>query len=478
MSRDLAKGEDVNVRTISITAAEEPVEDRGMATLWRRLLSGGMWAFAGRVVAAFTVLATNALLARLLPPQDLGAYFLAFSVVSLGALLGSLGLNQTVVRFVAESMGLGRFRQTRWVVGITCGLGLLGALGVGLAYLLLGRTVGNALFDAPVLGAATGLVAGWMAILTLQLLLAETFRGFNDIRLATLFGGIVAGNLLLVCLVALWLSRGEASLADVVLLTAASGLVSILLGGWLLHRKVASLPRKGEDAGGRTGTSKILRVAGPLLVTNLTYFAVLQADLWIMGAFRTQDEVAIYGSAARMVVMVALSLDVVDSVVAPLIAEMYAQDRKQELERALRGTATLAGIPALAGLAGFMLLGEQILGLVFGDYYRAGWGVLVILSLGYIAFVWTGSCALALIMTGHQREVMGATIASGLVTVAAGLAVVGPFGAVGVATVTAFAFALQNVLLWILARKKTGIWTHFDVVRLAALAGARFGAKT
>ena len=57
--------------------------------LKRRLLTGGAWASGGKFVATLTAFATNALLARLLSPQDFGAYFLAFSVVLVGEQWGS-----------------------------------------------------------------------------------------------------------------------------------------------------------------------------------------------------------------------------------------------------------------------------------------------------------------------------------------------------------------------------------------------------
>ena len=40
----------------------------------------------------------------------------------------------------------------------------------------------------------TGLIAGWMAIAVVQEITAETFRGFHDIRLATLLGGLATGG--------------------------------------------------------------------------------------------------------------------------------------------------------------------------------------------------------------------------------------------------------------------------------------------
>jgi O-antigen/teichoic acid export membrane protein len=146
------------------------------------LLSGGAWAFAGKVFTALAQLAATALLARLLSPQDLGAYFLAFSVVTVGSMMGTVGMGQAGVRFVAQSVGLKQYAQARRVVGMTVAVGVLGSLGVGFAYLLFGPTLGSDLFRAPALVATTGLVAGWLTVTSLQYLLAETFRGLRDIR--------------------------------------------------------------------------------------------------------------------------------------------------------------------------------------------------------------------------------------------------------------------------------------------------------
>jgi len=44
------------------------------------------------------------LLARLLTPDEMGAYFLTFSLVSVSALVAQLGMGQTVVRLVVGAM--------------------------------------------------------------------------------------------------------------------------------------------------------------------------------------------------------------------------------------------------------------------------------------------------------------------------------------------------------------------------------------
>ena len=65
-------------------------------------------------------------------------------------------------------------------------------LGISFAYLLVGDFVGN-LLNSSALVALTGLMAGWIAIAVVQEITAETFRGFHDIRLPTLLGGLATG---------------------------------------------------------------------------------------------------------------------------------------------------------------------------------------------------------------------------------------------------------------------------------------------
>src|SRR5215204_7671571 len=150
-----------------MNAARQDLSGASMQLLKRRLMRGGGWAFGGKILVAFTGLASSALLARLLTPQALGTYFLAYSILNVGTSLGALGLTGTVVRLVAEGMGLNLFGRVRRVISVVVGVGTLSALGVGLAYLLFGDDLARIVFRAPALAAITGLVAGWIMVVTL-----------------------------------------------------------------------------------------------------------------------------------------------------------------------------------------------------------------------------------------------------------------------------------------------------------------------
>src|SRR5215217_646775 len=182
---------------------------------------------------------TNVLLANMLSKQEAGAYIVALSIVSLGAVVGSLGLPKTVVGLVAENMGVDRPERTRQAIRTVLVLGLFGTLGISLTYLLVGDLVGGYLFpkfygDSALLVGVTGGMAGWIAISVVQEITAETFRGFHDIRMATLLGGLATGGksgglimrvLLLGGLVWLWLTSedGKSDLRAVMLVSVGAG---------------------------------------------------------------------------------------------------------------------------------------------------------------------------------------------------------------------------------------------------------------
>jgi O-antigen/teichoic acid export membrane protein len=417
---------------------------------------------------------TTGLLARMLSEQELGAYFLALSIVSLGAVVGSLGLPKTVVGLVAESMGVGRPGRARRVIRTVLGLGVFGALGIGLAYLLVGDLVSEHLFHSSLLVGVTGLLAGWIAIAVVQEITAEAFRGFHDIRLATLLGGLATAGksgglimrvLLLGVLVLLWVRSEQTSLATVMLVCMGSGSVSVVVSLWLLYGKVSSLsPSEGaQDEVEPVSAKEVLDDAIPFLAIALTSLVLLSADVWILSALGSLKEVGIYGAASRLVTFVTMPLLIVNLVLPPIVSEMYAQGQTGRLERTLRTFSTLAGVPSLAVLLVFMLLGGPILGLVYGKpIYHGDTAILVllILSAAKLTAVWSGSCGLVLQFTGHQRSMLRVSLLTSPLFFVVAIWATQRYGPVGVACAVAVTTALQNVIMVLLAKRKTGMWTQ------------------
>lgn len=451
---------------------ESPGSERpAPPSLRQRLLSGGAWAVAGRAGGAFFAFATNALLARLLSPSEMGSYFLATSLLTVFWLLAALGLNTAVVRFVAENLGVGKVGRARSAVSLVLRLGAAGAVAVGAVLALFGGPLVDFLFDAPALAAATGLLAAWLVLGTLQGLIAEIFRGFSDIRLAVLFlnfNGVVSAGLLVTALALIWAFAGTTTLSTVFAIAVGAALAALIPSAIALRRKMRGFPK--ESGGATMPAGEVLSVALPLLMTNLIVFALAYADLWIVGAFLPQEDVALYGAALRTVLLVAAPLVIAEAVMPPLIAELHGQGRGRELERMLRGVATLAGIPGFVVLSVFIVFGAPIMGLVFGDFYRDAAFVLAVLSVGYLMTMVFGLCVPALYMTGNQSASMVITAVGSAIAIVGGLLVVEPYGIAGVAIAATAGHFTHSLLSFLVAKRRIGVWTHVGFSGLADIA--------
>ena len=430
-------------------------------SLKRRLVSGGAWALAGRLASVLSGAAVSALLARLLPPEELGAYFLVLSLVAAATLLGQVGMNYTAVRLIAESTALGDSGRARSTVSGALRIGLLVSSALGVVLLLgPGHWLVTRVFRLALPGELLVLVAVLVPVHVVQGLQAAAFQGFHDMRRAALFGGPAGAFGLVVLLTALLLLEGHATLLGILLATVAIDLAAVFPASLCLARKIAGL--RGE---GRVANSELLGLSLPVLLTSLALWLLTQSDLWILGFFRSAREVALYGAASRLVLLIAVLLTVVNTVVAPLISELYAQRRLAELEKMLRGTASAVLFPACLALLFFLGAGERILALVYGGSYGEAVTALGILAAGQVFNVWAGSCGLALIMIGEASLMMRVTLCSALLTVLAALVLVQGYGITGVALASTFGLVLQNLLLLFCVKRKAGIWTHARLAR-------------
>jgi O-antigen/teichoic acid export membrane protein len=180
-------------------------------------------------------------------------------------------------------------------------------------FLLVGDLIEGQLFDSPVLVGLTGLIAVWIAIAIVQEITAETFRGFHDLRWATLLGGLATGGksgglimrLVLLGVLALLVVKGAGvDLKTVILVSIGAGSVSVLLSCWLLYSRVSSLGSEAKEE--PLSTKEVLDDAIPFLAIAMTAFVLQAADIWILGALDSETAVAVYANASKLVTFVVM----------------------------------------------------------------------------------------------------------------------------------------------------------------------------
>ena len=445
----------------------DPNQPQPTISLKRRMLGGGAWVLFGKTVTVLCTLANEALLTRMLGQDGYGLYVIAFSLVSVAAVTAQLGLHQTAVRFIAESIGLSRPGRAHETLRLVYRWGVVGAVGVlvlmisGPGALLVRRV-----WDAPELAASIGALAVWSVLISFQVITSESFRGFKDLRFAALFGGAVTGVLNTTLLLVIYFGWGHTTLGVVLRVIVVSAALSLGAGLLVLYRVHAS---KLAPDRGSLSTAELFDTAAPLWAIVMVNNLLAHADRWILGAYLTKADVGIYGASARLVLLVSQPLILINLLVPPYIAELYAKGEKRRLERILRQTAALAGIPAILVLFAFIFFGGPILGTFYPDAYSAGATILAVLSISKVTNVLTGSSGITMAMTGHQHILMRiAVVVSGLSIVVC-FFVVRPWGSLGVAIVVSAGSSLVFVLQWLATKKYTGMWTHPSIPSISQI---------
>ena len=418
------------------------------------IVFGSIWSLGFRALAAFSGLLVAMLITRQLSQADAGRYFLLLSLVSVAAVILGGGLNFSVVKLIAEAQAQRRAARALGVIHLSIRAAVAAAVLAGVLLALppiramLVEWLGH---DGRLPWVALWL---WIVATAWQTLLAEIFRGLQNLFLASLFSGAASAVLSLLLLTASG-CLAAVSLSTVVGAIAAATLASATIAVACLWRA-----RKRLGTSVERDARLLWQTSAPLWVTQLTLLVLLQADIWILQAAGDSAEVALYGTAVRMTVLLTLPLTALNAALMPVISSRHALARHAELQRLLRDVASLAALPAALAVLAFAGVGEALLAVLFGDAYRAAAPLMLVLSLGQLVNVLCGSAAYTLMMTGRQRDMMWITIAAGALTIALGLAAVRSHGAMGVALASAIGLALQSVAMWLRVRQTRRLWTH------------------
>ena len=425
------------------------------ASLKSRLISGGSWALSGRIVSSASTLVANILLARLLSPEDMGYYFLAFSAVSIVVIIAQWGLGKGVVKLIASELAVGNVGQARsavissFVIVMTLSLVLVALICSPAGGWFLSKLIGT---DA--LASMAGILSLWIFVLAMQSIVSESFRGYHDIRMATIFGGMLTALASMLFYFFAWFKVEEFGLFNAVQVMVLATAISLLTGGMFLRKKVG----KNEF----TGSAKVLKVfrfGMPLMLTNLSVFATREFHMWVLAYYQPESEVALYGASLRLILLLALPLIIINAVIPSMVADMYSKKQYERVQNLLQKTASIMIVPAIFVLIVIVFFGDNILGIVYGDSYVEGYIPFVILAIGQLVNVLTGSPGILLTMSGHEHVVFKTALLASALGLVTSIASAQVYGAAGAALGFTVGIVVNNLAMCLYSRRKLSIRT-------------------
>lgn len=393
-----------------------------------------------RVVGAGLVFALQVLLARLLPEDGYGSFVTLWTwMLALGS-FAALGFAESSLRFLPRYQLRSRYAALRayWRFGLRVVTGS-GALLVVLAGVI---AMGFGL-DGPMLTLVLILLG--LPVLGLEYYLEGVARSFGWFRLAAVPVYIARPVLIAVSCLALTGAGIELTLPVVgAVLIGSMGLVVVFTALILARR----LRRMRDDGPRVTRRQQRLWLAAslPLLVLSGLDDLVGYADVLVLSLLAPPEVVAVYFAAARALALAGFVAYAMTLVAGRQFAIDLAAADRGELQASVMQTTRLTLWATIVAVTLALVAGPWLLG-AFGEAYRDGQAVMLVLGAGMVARAMTGQAGEALIVLGRQRE--GLIIALGVLVLTVFLcAVLVPvMGGLGAAIASAVAMACRTLAL-------------------------------
>lgn len=417
----------------------------------REILDKGLVTFFLKVLGAGLAFLFQFLIARYLGAAGSGLYFLALNVLLLLSAFSRLGMDNAVTRYVAAAAA-----EKDWaaVKGVTVHA-LRIALGVSLlfsalAYMLSEHVV--QLLDKPGLLFPLRCMLILVAPLALMTLYAKAIQGLKMARETMLMQSVIlplVASPLCVVLVPSFSMAGAVT-------AYAAGIIAALVVGTYVWGKAVK-PYRGIS--GAFEASVLVRSSIPLMWAVAFQQLSGSLPLLALGYWESSADVGVFAAAQRTASLVSLVLIAANVIMAPKMAELYQKGEIIALGRVARQGAGMMTVMASPVLLLCMLVPERIMSL-FGPDFSAGRDLLVIMALGQIINVVTGSVGFFLIMTGNEKSLLSANFISLLLCAGLALVLIPVYGAVGAAIAVAAPLAIVNLI-------RVGfIWRKFKIMVL------------
>jgi O-antigen/teichoic acid export membrane protein len=252
------------------------------------------------------------------------------------------------------------------------------------------------------------------------------------------------------------------TLAHAFAMTVGASLAVVIVAAWTLARRLRGISR-AVPAATELRVANLLHEGWPLCLVLLISALRSQSGAWFAAAYDVAGQVALFAIAQRFVQLLTTPMTVVNTLLPPLVADMYARGQYKRMERIVQAVGGLASLPCLAIFLVILAVGKPLLGGLFGAHYEDAYPLLVILCIGQIAFVVTGSWQIVLPMTGHRHQALRVSMSAAVVHVAATLAGAYFAGVLGVAIGASIGAVAGNIFGLLAVRRHIGIWTFISI---------------
>ena len=420
--------------------------------LRQQLIHGALGSAAIRVTNLILALVLGVVLARGLGAEGYGIYSYAFALLALTMVVAELGMPTLILRQIAAYHSKEDWPHIRGILLKSLQIACFSSVAVALIVV----------FSLYQLDLEVSTEQRWTIILAMALLpflvitniITTAIQSLQHVVKAQLIG--VVRIILVILGIALFFYLYPELLTPkyAVFIQLISATLVLLIALGMLYRylpqQVFTIPAQYQSRQWLTSAIPLTIIGGASIINN-------QTDILMLGYFRTSEEVGIYRVAVQGSALVAFGLQAVNSVIAPQLSRLYAQNDLDQLQQIVTKSARAILLLALPVALAFIFVGGTLAGWVFGPEFSQSHSAIGILSAGQLVSAAMGSVGFLLNMTGHEKDVARTLLLTAGLNIILNLFLIPLYGMEGAAIATAISLALWNIALYKIVKIRIGI---------------------
>lgn len=417
----------------------------------REVARGALSSLGARVLGVLLAFVFNVMLARLLGAEGSGLFFLALSIVLAAEVIGRFGLEYSLVRFVSAAHAQQDWGGVAGVWNHALRIGATVSIVMALLVAALAIPLAVHVFGKPELSPLLLTLSFAIVPLALAKLYAAALRGMKRILIYQLLQNALPLALVIALLIPLDMQFGK--LHGAALAYVTGWMLALAVGWWCWNVVLETIP----SAAPAFAPARLLESCVPMLAVTLSALLLTQMPVFFIGIWSDAKDVAIFSVAIRIALLGAFLLHSMVSVLSPKFSELIASGKRKELERVARQSIAVAVLIVVPLWVVVLIFPGQILAL-FGDEFRQGGTLLVVVFAGQMLFGIFGIGGEMLMMAGEERLVRRINLWSLLSCFAGCLLFVPAYGGIGAAVAINLAYAGHAAACQFCVRRHFGFW--------------------
>jgi O-antigen/teichoic acid export membrane protein len=426
---------------------------------FRHLVRASFFSLLIRVAGLGTGFLVTLITSRFYGADALGIVSICIAILSFASVIGKLGMDVALMRYIAELFTLKNFAAIKHVYLKSFRFIVPVCIAITIILYIFSPVIAGSFFHKPYLTGLLKINSLFVLPLVILLVNSESIRGLHRIRaytfLQTSAVSIIA-TILLIFSLAFYSDKFVPVSIQFISITVASVISMILflkLIEWNKHGKLAVIDSR-----------KLIRTSSPMFITTIMQLIMTWGGTLIMASYYTESEVGVYNAIVRISTFTNISILAINSIASPRIASAFASGKTDEMKKLSMEATQLIFISSIVVFLPLFFFPHLILS-VFGKDFMGNEFSLELLLAGQLFVSFSGLAAQVLNMADREKNLRNNAMIAAVFNISACFILIPPYGIMGACIAQVIGMVTWNTLCIYSVKRKFGFFTFYKPVK-------------